>query len=245
MPTRKPVASAKIPIPILPNMFVCFVCFVSFVCVGGWWNFAAFIAFGFSLPPHPPYPCLALPIPNSQFPIANSQLPIAKVVSAYLLLSSVISGSTIAPSLGIAACYFYPPFVLPAVATFCFATMLYHLASSRSLPTVVVNMTPELPSPPEKVDNEFRIDSIEGAVLCVNPCRNEVLGELPALNAAQVDEVVQKATRAQKLWQKTSFEERRRVLKTMQRWILDHPEEIVELCCLDSGKSRVGIGWVW
>jgi len=112
--------------------------------------------------------------------------------------------------------------------------------SQESVPRVAVDITPVLPSKPTKVDRDFRIDSVPGKVMCVNPCTYDLLGDLPAMDADAVDAAVKAAAAAQKKWVKTSFDERRRVLRAMQRWILDNQDSIIQLSCLDSGKSRVG-----
>ncbi|KAK5415651.1 Meiotic Sister-Chromatid recombination aldehyde dehydrogenase [Exophiala xenobiotica] len=60
----------------------------------------------------------------------------------------------------------------------------------------------------------------------------------PATDSA-VDSAISSATQAQLQWSRTSFSERRRVLRTLLRYILDHQEEIVAACCLDSGKTKI------
>jgi len=60
----------------------------------------------------------------------------------------------------------------------------------------------------------------------------------PATDSA-VDSAISSATRAQLRWAQTSFPERRRVLRTLLRYILDHQDEIVAACCLDSGKTKI------
>ncbi|KAJ9192721.1 hypothetical protein DTO021D3_9066 [Paecilomyces variotii] len=54
-----------------------------------------------------------------------------------------------------------------------------------------------------------------------------------------IDRAVQAAKKAQVEWAKTSFAERRRVLKTLLKYVLEHQDEIVTACCLDSGKTKV------
>jgi acyl-CoA reductase-like NAD-dependent aldehyde dehydrogenase len=50
---------------------------------------------------------------------------------------------------------------------------------------------------------------------------------------------VSRAASAQESWAKTTFTERRRVLKTLLEYILSHQEDIVTACCLDSGKTKI------
>lgn len=56
---------------------------------------------------------------------------------------------------------------------------------------------------------------------------------------AGIDRAVQKAQEAQVEWAKTTFGQRRQVLRTLLQHVLDHQDEIVRACCLDSGKTKV------
>ena len=61
---------------------------------------------------------------------------------------------------------------------------------------------------------------------------------LPA-DTADVDKAVKDAAAAQKTWAQSTFDERRRVLRTILQHVLTHQEEIVDTACLDSGKTRI------
>jgi acyl-CoA reductase-like NAD-dependent aldehyde dehydrogenase len=165
---------------------------------------------------------------------------LCQMVSAVLLIKAAWERKFFFPVLGSCAAYSFPEYVPPAVAGTCGAILVSNWLLNPSIPKVEVDMTPQLPEEVTVVSAGFRIDSVPGKIQCVNPCTNELLGELEAMDADAVDACVRAATEAQKEWVKTSFDERRRVLRTMQRWILDHQSEIQTLCCLDSGKSKVG-----
>ncbi|ODM20299.1 hypothetical protein SI65_03352 [Aspergillus cristatus] len=72
------------------------------------------------------------------------------------------------------------------------------------------------------------------------PADGRVLGSgiRPATREV-VERAVEAAGSAQVEWARTGFAERRRVLRTLLRYVLDHQDEIVTACCLDSGKTRV------
>lgn len=53
----------------------------------------------------------------------------------------------------------------------------------------------------------------------------------------QVEASVLRARAAQEEWKKTSFNDRRRVLQIMQKFIVDHQREICRVAKLDSGKT--------
>lgn len=78
-----------------------------------------------------------------------------------------------------------------------------------------------------------------GLIQCYDPSTQQWLGEVKAMNAIDVHELCVKAAAAQKEWQRTSFTERRKVLRTMQKYILSHVNEICRVAARDSGKSAV------
>ncbi|KAI9934012.1 hypothetical protein ASPWEDRAFT_48625 [Aspergillus wentii DTO 134E9] len=72
------------------------------------------------------------------------------------------------------------------------------------------------------------------------PADGRVLGN--GTKPATIEDVNQKiaaAKKAQTEWANTTFAERRKVLKTLLKYVLDHQDEIVTACCLDSGKTKV------
>lgn len=72
---------------------------------------------------------------------------------------------------------------------------------------------------------------------CQNPATLEKLGEVPSLSEADVAERLSRARKAQVAWGQTSFAERRRVLRMLLDYIIDHQAEICRLCSTDSGKT--------
>ena len=74
---------------------------------------------------------------------------------------------------------------------------------------------------------------------CFNPSHLNKLGDVPNLTAKQVNDMCSRAKNAQQSWKETTFAQRRRVLRTLQRYIVSHIDEICQLCSLDSGKTQV------
>ncbi|KAL2007389.1 hypothetical protein VTN00DRAFT_8827 [Thermoascus crustaceus] len=75
------------------------------------------------------------------------------------------------------------------------------------------------------------------------PADGRVLGEktggVKPETPEGIDRAVQAAKAAQVGWARTTFAERRKVLKTLLKYVLEHQDEIVTACCLDSGKTKV------
>jgi acyl-CoA reductase-like NAD-dependent aldehyde dehydrogenase len=78
-----------------------------------------------------------------------------------------------------------------------------------------------------------------GFLQCWNPANGQYLGQVPAMDAADVDAVVQKAAQAQQQWKKTTFAQRRQVLRTIQQFLIRHMDEVCTASALDSGKPLV------
>ncbi|KAI9839707.1 MAG: Meiotic Sister-Chromatid recombination aldehyde dehydrogenase [Sclerophora amabilis] len=77
------------------------------------------------------------------------------------------------------------------------------------------------------------------AIQCYCPANGKLLGTVNSASPAAIDRAVEKATEAQRGWAKTSFGQRRRVLQTLLRYILDNQETVSLAACLDSGKTRI------
>lgn len=78
-----------------------------------------------------------------------------------------------------------------------------------------------------------------GFIQCFDPSTGQYLGQVKAMNAQDVHEACVKAAAAQKEWAKTSFAERRRVLRTLQQYVVHHVEDICRVSSRDSGKPMI------
>ncbi len=82
---------------------------------------------------------------------------------------------------------------------------------------------------------------------CFEPATRRSLGEVPVCPPAEVKERIARARRAQVAWAQTSFDTRREVLGSILDHVLDHADELVEIICKDSGKTRENamLGEIW
>lgn len=72
------------------------------------------------------------------------------------------------------------------------------------------------------------------------PADGRVLGSgITPANSEDINRAVQAAKDAQAEWAHSTFAERRKVLKTLLKYILEHQDQIATACCLDSGKTKV------
>ncbi|KAF2859154.1 Aldedh-domain-containing protein [Piedraia hortae CBS 480.64] len=76
-------------------------------------------------------------------------------------------------------------------------------------------------------------------IQCYAPASGKLLGFVTAATPQDIDRAVSAAAEARLHWSKTCFSERRRVLKTLLKFILDHQDLLVKVACLDSGKTKI------
>lgn len=75
------------------------------------------------------------------------------------------------------------------------------------------------------------------AIQCYAPATGQFLGLVNPSTPAAIDRAVASAKAAQTVWASTtSFRDRRRVLRSLLKHILDNQKEICRIACLDSGK---------
>jgi acyl-CoA reductase-like NAD-dependent aldehyde dehydrogenase len=70
-----------------------------------------------------------------------------------------------------------------------------------------------------------------------NPATGEIVTTVPDLDAAAVAELARRARIAQPTWEAYGFEGRGRVLRRMQKWVMDNAERIIETIVSETGKT--------
>ncbi|XP_050218007.1 aldehyde dehydrogenase 22A1 [Mercurialis annua] len=98
----------------------------------------------------------------------------------------------------------------------------------------------------QKEENSFiyipprgRTQQQEKKVQCYEPATMKYLGFFPALSPAEVKDRVTQARKAQKVWAKSSFKQRRQFLRILLKYIIEHQELICEVSSRDTGKTMV------
>ncbi len=82
---------------------------------------------------------------------------------------------------------------------------------------------------------------------CSDPATGEHLGTVPVDGEQEVHAAVARARRAQSAWAKTTFDERRRVLRALLDYTVEHKDDICEAIQRDAGKTRENalLGEIW
>lgn len=70
-----------------------------------------------------------------------------------------------------------------------------------------------------------------------NPATGTVIGSVPDLGADEVAAAAQRGRAAQPDWAAAGFDARGEILTRMQRWIVDHTDEIASTICAETGKA--------
>ena len=70
-----------------------------------------------------------------------------------------------------------------------------------------------------------------------NPATGEVIAHVPDMTADEVAALARKGRAAQPAWEALGFEGRGRILKRMQKWVLDHGDDIIDVIRSETGKT--------
>ena len=70
-----------------------------------------------------------------------------------------------------------------------------------------------------------------------NPATGELITTVPLLGAEELSEMVARARHAQPAWEAAGFDERGRVLRRAQKWMVDNAERVIDVVCSESGKT--------
>jgi acyl-CoA reductase-like NAD-dependent aldehyde dehydrogenase len=70
-----------------------------------------------------------------------------------------------------------------------------------------------------------------------NPATSEVIGQVPDMTPAEVAELARRARAAQPIWEAMGFDGRGRVLRRMQRWLIDNSDRVINTICSETGKT--------
>ncbi|GKV45028.1 hypothetical protein SLEP1_g52157 [Rubroshorea leprosula] len=84
-----------------------------------------------------------------------------------------------------------------------------------------------------------RTQQADRKVKCYEPATMKYLGCFPAFTPAEVMDRVAQARKAQKVWAKSSFKQRRQFLRILLKYIIEHQKLICEISSRDTGKTMV------
>lgn len=72
-----------------------------------------------------------------------------------------------------------------------------------------------------------------------DPATSLHLGTFVADDEREIQGKMRRAVEAQKKWKKTTFIQRRRVVRSLLKWLVDNQEVCARVACRDTGKTRM------
>ncbi|KZV89342.1 ALDH-like protein [Exidia glandulosa HHB12029] len=76
-------------------------------------------------------------------------------------------------------------------------------------------------------------------ITCFDPATGMHIATMHADDAYEIGQKIGEAGAAQRTWKTTTWNERRRVVRSLQRWLLDNKELCARVACRDTGKTMV------
>ncbi|KAM7208878.1 betaine aldehyde dehydrogenase [Naviculisporaceae sp. PSN 640] len=98
---------------------------------------------------------------------------------------------------------------------------------------------PKIPEKYEVLENPTIKAPGSTAIQCYAPATGQFLGYINPSTPDAIDRAINAAQEAQVDWAKTTFRQRRAVLRSMLQYVLENQQEICRVACLDSGKTLV------
>src|SRR5437016_4974887 len=78
----------------------------------------------------------------------------------------------------------------------------------------------------------------EDSIVVENPATGQTIATLPATTLEELREMSSRARRAQAGWEALGFENRGRILRRMQKWMLDNSDRFLDTLVSETGKTR-------
>lgn len=75
-------------------------------------------------------------------------------------------------------------------------------------------------------------------ITCYDPATALHLATVLADNVDDIETKINNAEAAQAEWRETSFADRKRVIRSLKKWLVDNQEECARVACRDTGKTR-------
>jgi acyl-CoA reductase-like NAD-dependent aldehyde dehydrogenase len=70
-----------------------------------------------------------------------------------------------------------------------------------------------------------------------NPATGEVIAHCPDLGPEEIAEMARRGRAVQPAWEALGFEGRARILNRMQKWLMDHQDEVIDVIRSETGKT--------
>jgi len=75
-------------------------------------------------------------------------------------------------------------------------------------------------------------------ITCFDPATGLHLATMLADNVNDIETKINNAEAAQAEWRESSFADRKRVIRSLKKWLVDNQEVCARVACRDTGKTR-------
>jgi acyl-CoA reductase-like NAD-dependent aldehyde dehydrogenase len=139
--------------------------------------------------------------------------------------------------------------IIASVVAFLFSLVLVRVANLSATATLANSARrysvpiPKFPDESTPIVEHTSIRLPTGsAVQCYAPATGQLLGLVNPSSPASIDRAIAASAAAQEKWRNTTFAQRKAVLRSLLRYVLDNAETISRIAALDSGKTMVRSG---
>ncbi len=81
-------------------------------------------------------------------------------------------------------------------------------------------------------------------ITCFDPSTGFHLGTFLADNEVEIQGKILRARNSQQKWKDTTFQQRRRVMRSLLKWLVDNQEACARVACRDTGKTCMSRSFV-
>jgi acyl-CoA reductase-like NAD-dependent aldehyde dehydrogenase len=91
------------------------------------------------------------------------------------------------------------------------------------------------------LDDEELLPSINDQnrhyITSFDPATGSHIGTFMADNESDIGQKIARAAQAQKTWRETTFTQRKRVVRSLMKWLVDNQKDCAQVACRDTGKT--------
>ncbi|KAK0390889.1 hypothetical protein NLU13_0392 [Sarocladium strictum] len=136
--------------------------------------------------------------------------------------------------------------IIASILAFLFSLLLVRIANISATATLANSArryTVPIPKLPDEATPIVEHPSVRlptgSAIQCYAPATGQLLGLVNPSSPASIDRAIAASAAAQEKWRSTTFAQRKAVLRSLLRYVLDNAETISRVAALDSGKTMV------
>ena len=140
------------------------------------------------------------------------------------------------------------PFRIPSLEVRLFHDVVDHVVLKKSLQAaepkftgkMISNATIESHKSDSTLLPSYTLPECE-YITSFDPATGYHLGTYVADSVEDIERKIQKASDAQKDWRRTTFADRRRVVRSLKKWLVENQEVCARTACRDTGKTHLEI----